>query len=446
MMQARALSLAGLLLVTAAITLVLVVSGSEYVLHARFADATGLVPGGHVQLAGRTVGSISKITLTPDGQADVALSISSGEVTPLHVGTRAYVRAVGQAGVDNRYIDLAPGPVSEPTLPDGSVLPTSQTSGLVPIDALLDAFGPAQRTDVETLITSINGVYAGSGSRSFNEMLARLDPALGSLEGFTGSLALDRDALGQLVRAGSAAAHAVASRQADLTSGVTYTAQALGAVARQHDALADTLTRLPAVLAQGRHTLVVTGQALDALRPTLRDVLPAAGPLNSFLGHLNRLMPSSAPVIGSLTAQLPGLNRSLNGLAPVAPGLTNMLRTFGPAMKGLLPIARGVRYYGTDLVLGTLAALFGTLAGEYNSSGHFIKVNFVQSPQTLVGPLASVLAAHPLVPGILAERTGLLRRCPGGNQPPAPDGSNPWDLGASFCTASQDEPLSVDFP
>ncbi|MHB8694858.1 MAG: hypothetical protein ACYDHH_26800, partial [Solirubrobacteraceae bacterium] len=118
----------------------------------------------------------------------------------------------------------------------------------------------------------------------------------------------------------------------------------------------------------------------------------------------------------------------------------------GPAMHGLAPIFKGFRFYGTDVIMGVLAGFFGSLTGEYNADGHYIKANFVQSAQTaLLGPLSSVLSAHPLLPGLFNTRTGLLRRCPGGDEPPAPDGTSPWNLGPKYCTASSDVPLSVDF-
>ncbi|MDX6355984.1 MAG: hypothetical protein QOF98_2887, partial [Streptomyces sp.] len=40
----------------------------------------------------------------------------------------------------------------------------------------------------------------------------------------------------------------------------------------------------------------------------------------------------------------------------------------------------------------------------------------------------------------------LLRRCPGGNTAPAPDGSSPWVLDSSLCTAAHDTPATVNEP
>jgi ABC-type transporter Mla subunit MlaD len=326
------------------------------------------------------------------------------------------------------------------------VLPDTQTSSIVNIDALLNSFGPVERSNLDQLISNSAQIFAGSGSRYFNAMLGKLDPALGQLDGFTSTLALDRGTLDELVRSGATAASAVASRGSDLTAAVRHTAQALGALASQRRNIADLLARMPSVLNMARGTIARSGDALTALRPALRDVSPVAPPLHGLLTGLDSMLPAAGPVVAQLRAQLPALNQSLSGLTPLDRPAVEALKTLGPAMQKLFPIAQGTRFYGVDLLLGALN-LLGLISPAYDQFGHYAKANFVQAPQTLIaGPLAAALSAHPLVPGLLAVRTGLTRRCPGGNEPPAPDGSSPWDLGPKLCTAAHDDPLSVNFP
>ena len=445
--QRQALALSALLLGVVGVALLVFSAGSSYTIDAHFLDASKLVPGGEVEIAGRQVGSVSSVGLTADGEANIKLSIDDPSVVPLHLGTRAYVRAVGQGGIKNNYVALTPGLASAAQIPDGGVLPATQTTSEVNYDAILDSFGPAQRANLDRLIANGARVFAGSGAHYFNATLAKLEPALAELTDFSGQLALDPGALSELVQSGSAAAGAIASQSTSLTSAVTHTARVLGAIAAHRAALSDALARMAPVLVQARGTLARTGTALTALRPTLHDLVPVAAPLRSFLTQFDAVLPMVAPVLSNLRQQLPALDSSLVGLPPLVSLATRALDTLGPAMKGLTPIFHGLRFYGSDLVLGAFAGLIGIALAEYNGDGHYAKANFVQSLQTLVaGPLSQELSAHPLVPGILATRTGLTRRCPGGNQPPAPDGSNPWNLGPKYCTASQDEPASVNVP
>ena len=429
------------------VVLLLAEAGGSYVLNARFSNAGGLVKGGLVEVAGQPVGSVSSITLTPDGEANVELTIDEGSITPLHEGTRADIRQVGAGTITNNYVLLSPGAPTRPTLPSGAVLPTTQTSGIVAIDALLDSFGPSERRNFDDFFKFSGQIYAGSGSGYFNHMLAELDPALGQLDGFTGQLALDRPLLSELVRTGAAASTAIASRQDDLRATFGHMAAVFGALVSQRQALGDALGRLPAFLDQGRVTLARVRSTLIATQPALHDTPAAAGPLRNFLAATVSVLPEATPLVQELDRQLPEMKASLDGLVALERPAVIALHTLGPAMKSLFPVLQGFRYYGTDLVLGVFGSVLAMATGEYNGNGHYLKVNLVQSPQTVLsGSLAQLLAQHPLDPGVIQLQTGLLRRCPGGSEPPAPDGSSPWILPPHICTPSQDLPLSVNFP
>jgi len=93
--------------------------GPAYVVNARFANASQLVKGDLVQVAGVPVGSISKISLTEDGEAQVAMKIKDDEYRPLRRGTRAIIRQASLSGVANRYVDLQlpPGDQTRPITP-----------------------------------------------------------------------------------------------------------------------------------------------------------------------------------------------------------------------------------------------------------------------------------------------------------------------------------------
>jgi ABC-type transporter Mla subunit MlaD len=67
--------LAAALLLAAAVAVALVLreSASPYTVRAQFASATGAVEGSLVKVAGRKVGTIEKIGITDDGQAEMRL-------------------------------------------------------------------------------------------------------------------------------------------------------------------------------------------------------------------------------------------------------------------------------------------------------------------------------------------------------------------------------------
>jgi phospholipid/cholesterol/gamma-HCH transport system substrate-binding protein len=442
----RVATAGALALAVLAVAYLLLTAGPSYLIHAHFLNAGGLVRGDEVELAGRSVGSVTELGVTPDGQADVTLSVSDGAITPLHAGTRATIRALGQAGVANHYVELSPGPAGAPALAGGSALPTAQTTSLVNYDAILDSFGPAQRANLKTLIADGAQIYAGSGARSFNLLLARLSPALRHLDGLTSQLAADRGAIGEVIHTGSIDAGAIASRSPDLLAAVSNTASSLGAIASQRAALADALTRAPAVLAEATRTLRDTGSAVTTLRPALREIPAAATPLRGLLARLDAILPVATPVVAQLRSELPDLRAGLSGLRPLAPVAVPALHSAATALRVARPIVQAARYYGSDLLLGVFQGLAGVATANYDRWGHYARLEFTQPYQTSLGGPLSNLLATPIAPSVFNLRTRLLRRCPGGNAPPAPDGSNPWVPNTSICTPAEDVPLSVDFP
>lgn len=443
----RTLWLAALAAVLIACATVIFTGGGGYTIHALFQDSGQLVTGGEVQVAGRSVGSISGLSLTPNGLADVTLSLGDSELTPLHAGTRAIIRAVGQAGVDNRFVQLIPGPATAPVLRSGAVLPTTQTTGIVDLDSVLDSFGPQNRAALQQLIAHSSQAFAGSGSRFFNEMLGSLDPALGELDGLSSQVAGDRSALTRLVSTGALAASAVASRAPALQQAVAGAATTFAEVASQHAQLADLLTRAPSLLRQAAATLAQTSTAVTALRPALRAILPVAPPLKAFLSLAPSTLDRLTPTVTTLNGELAPLRQTLADLRPLAAPAVSALHSAVPALRSVMPILIGLREYGSDLILGIFNGLGGLVSGPYTSEGHYAKLNFVQSPQTLFqGTLSQILSSAPLAPGVLDVRTHLLARCPGGDAPPAPDGSNPWIPSQGLCNPADDTPLSVDFP
>jgi phospholipid/cholesterol/gamma-HCH transport system substrate-binding protein len=89
-------------------------TGSTYTVTASFENASQLVTGNNVSLAGAPVGSVKQISLSDDGQALVKMEISDSAYTPLPEGTHATIRSQSLSGIANRYVDL-----SLPTHPDG---------------------------------------------------------------------------------------------------------------------------------------------------------------------------------------------------------------------------------------------------------------------------------------------------------------------------------------
>lgn len=417
-----------------------------YRIHARFADAGQLIEGAAVRVAGRKVGRVERLELTGGYLVEATLRLDP-DIAPLHAGTRAQIRATGQAGLANRYIEVTPGVPSAAALPSGSSLSTAATTGIVDLDALLDTFDRRTRADVRSLIGGGEAMFAGSTSARFNTMLGRLDPAVGAVAATSEEVAADSEALEALVRDAATAASVLAGRGSELERSVQDSAGALSAIARRRQDLATVLRSAPGTLRDARSTLQVLDSTVRRARPTLRLVPAAADSADALLRKATPTLSAARPVLAEARRQLPLAARGITAIKRSAGSTATALDAVGAAARASAPIVRGLRIYGADFVLGVTNGLAGIITSNYNRGGHYGRLNFVENPQTLIaGAGAGLLSKFPLVPGVLNSRTGITALCPGGNQPPAPDGSNRVVVDNTLCDPSQSIPASVNVP
>src|SRR5882672_10302187 len=138
---ARGAALGALVLAVAVVAVLLLRGDGGTTYKLRFQNAGQLVKDDDVQVGGRRIGSVRKISLTDDNQAEITVTVQ-GDYAPLHEGTTALVRATSLSGIANRYIALTPGPNSGPKLPDGATLQADKTTSIVDLDQLFNTLDP----------------------------------------------------------------------------------------------------------------------------------------------------------------------------------------------------------------------------------------------------------------------------------------------------------------
>src|SRR5215212_9767863 len=95
---ARVVAVAAVL-AAAVVTALTLLGGEEpYKVRAHFQNASQLVKGNLVQVAGRPVGKVASIDLTRNGEAEVTLRIDD-DFAPLREGTLLTVRQASLSGV-----------------------------------------------------------------------------------------------------------------------------------------------------------------------------------------------------------------------------------------------------------------------------------------------------------------------------------------------------------
>ncbi len=279
---------------------VLLSGGSSYQVKAVFQDASQLVSGDQVEVAGNSVGSVSKIALTPSGEAQLTLSINDSNYAPLHQGTEATVRLSSLSGVANRYVDLRLGPATAPKIPNNGLIANTYTTSAVDIDQLFNTLNPPTLKGLQNLIQGTASQYAGKG-KEVQAAWQYLNPAVASSS--TLFQELDRHDGGDFtsfVVKSSKLLGTIAARQADLTALVKNLGTTTQALASQKTALGQSIQRLPGFMALADTTFVNLRNSLDALTPLVNASKPVAPKLQKFLVQLRPLAKNAVPTVRNL--------------------------------------------------------------------------------------------------------------------------------------------------
>jgi phospholipid/cholesterol/gamma-HCH transport system substrate-binding protein len=244
--------------------------GSSDSYKAEFVDATGLVKGDDVRIAGVKVGSVEGISIVDRTRAMVTFSVQTD--TALTQSTRADIRYRNLVG--QRYIALTNEIGSTGVLEPGTTIPTSHTSPALDLTVLFNGFKPLFQAlspaDVNELSYEIIQVFQGQGG-TLNGMLEHT-------ASITQTLA-DRDqVIGHLVtNLNSVLAH-VGDRNRQLNRLITTFRQFVGGLKHDRGAILGSLDQISNLTVQ-------TADLVSGIRaPFVSDIHHLRG----FAGNLDR--------------------------------------------------------------------------------------------------------------------------------------------------------------
>lgn len=412
------------MLAIAAIT-VLLLGGSTYTLRADFQDAGGLVTGNLVLIGPATVGTVQSVSLTRNGEAEVAMSLDS-DAAPMPQGTIARVYESSLSGSANRYVVLEPPSAKAPPIPSGGLIPEVDTRSFVSLDQVFDMFDPLTRAGLSNFIKGEAASIQGRGQAA-NKTLLYFAPALESTSDVTAELVRYEPAFDGLLVQGAQAMQALASRSQQLTELIANTNATTGAIAQQNLALEEALSLFPGALTGSTQTFKGLNATLDSLDPLVAAAKPGVRRLEPFSAELRALVTASIPTVGQLDALIrnPAHTGDLYSLVSSTPGLERIAASAFPHMIAEMNNSQEqldtFREYTPDVV----AALtnLGQTGAYYDANGHYTRTQPIFDAFSIDG--FNQLQTKPAS----ARYDGLQvvhGRCPGGAAQPTPDGSAPW--------------------
>ena len=155
-----------------------------------FTDATGVVKGDDIRIAGVKVGTVKKVEIADRTRALVTFSVQ--DTTPLSSATRADIRYRNLVG--QRYISLSNEIGDSGKLAEGATIPVAQTSPALDLTVLFNGFKPLFEaltpSDINQLSYEIVQVFQGEGgtlegllshTASVTSTLADRDQIIGAL-------------------------------------------------------------------------------------------------------------------------------------------------------------------------------------------------------------------------------------------------------------------------
>jgi phospholipid/cholesterol/gamma-HCH transport system substrate-binding protein len=435
---ARAAAGGALLTAVAVLAVLLLTSGSSYTLRLNFQDAGGLVNGNLVLIGPASVGTVNAITLTPDGQAQVEVSLNS-TATPMHVGTVARVFENSLSGNANRYVVLEPGPRQAPEIPSGGLIGLDHTHAFVSLDQVFDAFNPLTRIGLRDFIRGQAASIQGRAQQA-HQTLLYFAPALSTTSDFTKELVRDEPAFDGLLVQGAQAMTLLASRSQELTQLIANGNVATGAIARQAQALQSALQQFPSALTRSTTSFQGLNTTLDALDPLVNGLKQAVGPgglpFVNFATDLRSFVNVSIPTVAQLNGLIhnPTGGGDLTKLFQQAPALADVaVKAFPRLIKQMNDSQAQLdtfREYTPDLVAAF--SNLGQVGGYYDANGHYARTqpNFYAFNLDGANQLQARNPAN-RYNGLQKVRN----RCPGSATQAPPDGSAPWQVPGCSLTA-----------
>ena len=284
----RAAAVAAVVVAIVAVAVIVLQGGTTYQVKAFFQNASQIVSGDLVQVSGNSIGTVSNISLTPSGQAELTLNIDTHNYDPLREGTLATVREVSLSGIANRYVDLRLGPGNARAIPNGGIIGTQYTTSAVDLDQLFNTLDAPTRKALQDVIQGSASQYSGQG-RVAQAAWQYLNPAVASSSLLFREINRDTGKFTNFIVKSGNLVSDIAQRQSDLTGLVQHLATTTGALAAQRTALGQSIQRLPGFMRLANTTFVNLRRALDDVQPLVDVSKPVAPKLQKLLVQLKPL-------------------------------------------------------------------------------------------------------------------------------------------------------------
>lgn len=252
-------------------------STKEY--RAVFSDATGVVNGDDIRVAGVKVGTVKDVEVVERTRALVTFDLDSDH--PLTESTRAQIRFRNLVG--QRYIALSEGAGPDTSIPEGGTLPLSNTAPALDLTILFNGFKPLfaalSPEDVNQLSYEIITVFQGEGGT--------LESLLAHTASVTTTLASRDQVIGDLIDNLNQVMATLGERDDQLSGLLVRLRQFVSGLSQDREAILGSLDSVSALAVETSE--LVTG-VRPALTKDIKELRTVAGTLDRNKAEVDRAL------------------------------------------------------------------------------------------------------------------------------------------------------------
>jgi len=362
--------------------------GERYQVRAIFDNASFVIAGEDVKVAGVKVGKIGDVEVTRDQRAAVVLDIEDPGFQDFRADASCSVRP--QSLIGEKFVECKPtqkraanAPLPPPLkrIEEGEgegqyLLPVERTTRNVDLDLLNNIMRRPYAERLSLIISELGTGLAGRGEE-LNEVIRRANPALKEVDKVVALLADQNKQLEQLAEDSDTALAPLAKERRRVGSFIDNAGKVAEATAERRAELEANIERLPRFLRELKPTMTRLGALADEMSPVVSDLGDVAPDINRMLLELGPFSRAGIPAL-----------RTLGDATDVG---IPALRDARPILRDLRSFARGVRPVGETLaelltsfernkgIERAMDYIFFSVAGinGYDSLGHYLRAALI---------------------------------------------------------------------
>jgi phospholipid/cholesterol/gamma-HCH transport system substrate-binding protein len=358
-----------------------------YFVRAVFDNASTLVPGEDVKVAGAPVGVVSEMDVTEDNKAAVTLRIDDEGFTPFKRDASCTVRLQGLIG--ERFVECEPGSAGAeplPTIGDGDgegerFLPVERTSSPVDLDLVNNIMRLPYRERFAILLSELGTGLAGRGEE-LNEVIHRANPALRETDEVLAILAEQNRTLARLAERSDRALGPLARERERFASWIVQANRTGEASAERRTDIARGINRLPAFLRELRLLMVELEGLTDQGTPLLDDLGTAAPDLGRLIRAQGTLADASREAFPSLGDALERGRPALIRARPLIRDLGRLGEELAPTSLNLDELTQSLDETGAIERINDFLYYLALSTNGFDSLGHYLRAGLVTNTCT----------------------------------------------------------------